>query len=249
LYHLTNTSNLTSLTPNTTYFVRSYATNAIGTGYSIQVTFTTTDFIFKEVISTTGRIWMDRNLGAKQVAASSTDTSAYGDLYQWGRGADGHQLRASSYSALNAQSASDQPGHNKFILGNVTISDDWRNPSNDNLWQGVNGINNACPVGFRLPTSDEWDIERKSWISDNASGAFTSPLKLVIAGLRYPDSDPRYSFQYVGTIGEYWSSTIHQPISGFTPNPIISLGIGIVKNTNNDFNERNYGASVRCIKN
>src|SRR5690554_918324 len=32
----------------------------------------------------TGEIWMDRNLGASQVATSSTDEAAYGDLYQWG---------------------------------------------------------------------------------------------------------------------------------------------------------------------
>jgi len=31
---------------------------------------------------TTGRIWMDRNLGATQVATSSTDLNSYGDLYQ-----------------------------------------------------------------------------------------------------------------------------------------------------------------------
>jgi len=33
---------------------------------------------------------MDRNLGATQVATSSTDENSYGDLYQWGRRADGH---------------------------------------------------------------------------------------------------------------------------------------------------------------
>jgi hypothetical protein len=32
----------------------------------------------------TGRIWMDRNLGASRAATSPTDSEAYGDLYQWG---------------------------------------------------------------------------------------------------------------------------------------------------------------------
>jgi hypothetical protein len=35
------TSNLTSLTPSTTYFVRAYATNSLGTSYGLQDTFTT----------------------------------------------------------------------------------------------------------------------------------------------------------------------------------------------------------------
>lgn len=37
------TSSLTGLLKNTTYFVRAYATNSIGTGYSSQITFTTSD--------------------------------------------------------------------------------------------------------------------------------------------------------------------------------------------------------------
>jgi hypothetical protein len=39
----------------------------------------------------TRKIWMDRNLGANRAATSSTDTEACGDLYQWGRRADGLQ--------------------------------------------------------------------------------------------------------------------------------------------------------------
>src|SRR6056297_394486 len=44
---------------------------------------------------TTGKIWMDKNLGASQVATASDDEDAYGDLYQWGRAADGHEDRMS----------------------------------------------------------------------------------------------------------------------------------------------------------
>jgi uncharacterized protein (TIGR02145 family) len=42
----------------------------------------------------TGRIWLDRNLGATKVADSHNDVkAAYGYLYQWGRRNDGHQLK------------------------------------------------------------------------------------------------------------------------------------------------------------
>jgi predicted secreted hydrolase len=41
----------------------------------------------------TGRVWLDRNLGAKQVATSGHDTDSYGSLYQWGRGKDDHEDR------------------------------------------------------------------------------------------------------------------------------------------------------------
>ena len=62
----------------------------------------------------TGKIWMDRNLGAIQVATSSTDENSYGDLYQWGRGADGHQLRTSTTTSI--LSSTDQPPNNNYIL-------------------------------------------------------------------------------------------------------------------------------------
>jgi hypothetical protein len=119
----------------------------------------------------TGKTWMDRNLGASQVATSSTDANAYGDLYQWGRGSDGHQCRNSPNTST--LSSTDQPGHGSFIFS----PSDWRSPQNGNLWQGLSGINNPCPSGYRLPTEAELNSERLSWISNNAAGAFASPLK------------------------------------------------------------------------
>ena len=92
---------------------------------------------------------MDRNLGANQVATSSTDANAYGDLYQWGRGNDGHQCRNSS--TTSTLSSSDTPPNSNFILS-PNAPYDWRTTQNNNLWQGVNGTNNPCPTGFRIPT-------------------------------------------------------------------------------------------------
>ncbi|MGR0482066.1 MAG: hypothetical protein ACTFAL_11865 [Candidatus Electronema sp. V4] len=104
-----------------------------------------------------------------------TDTEAYGDLYQWGREKDGHEKRTSGTTAT--LSALDNLGHGNFITSNITPYD-WRSPQNNNLWQGVNGVNNPCPTGFRLPTKDEWQGKINSWISKNAAGAFASPLKI-----------------------------------------------------------------------
>ncbi len=95
--------------------------------------------------ATTGKTWMDRNLGAIQAATSSTTEYAYGDLYQWGRGTDGHQIRTSTTSST--LSSSDTPGHGNFILMGGSPYD-WRSPQNTNLWQGVSGVNNPCPSGY-----------------------------------------------------------------------------------------------------
>lgn len=129
----------------------------------------------------TGKVWMDRNLGATQVATSSTDTNAYGFLYQWGRGTDGHQIRNSS--STTTLSGSDTPGHGNFITS-LNFPYDWRSPQNGSLWQGIGGVNNPCPPGYRLPSEAEWKSERQSWKSDDSFGAFSSPLKLPVSGNR-----------------------------------------------------------------
>ncbi len=188
-----------------------------------------------DVTSVTGKAWMDRNLGASQVADSSTDVNAYGDLYQWGRGSDGHQCRTSS--TTSTLSSSDQPGHNDFI----TISSspyDWRSGQNDNLWQGISGTNNPCPIGYLLPTDAELEAERVSWGSgnSNAAGAFASPLKLPVAGTRTRSNG---SLSNVGTYGRYWSSTVSSTDSRYL---FFSSYAGIYAS----FRARGY--AVRCLK-
>jgi uncharacterized protein (TIGR02145 family) len=182
----------------------------------------------------TGKIWMDRNLGASQAATSSTDANSYGDLYQWGRRSDGHQCRTSLTTAT--LSSTDQPAHGDFILAPIPPFD-WRSPKNDNLWQGVNGVNNPCPSGYRLPTYAELEAERVSWSSTNSAGAFASPLKLPVAGYRYYTTG---SLDLVGTDVFYWSSTVNgtNAISLYFYGSTADMGV----------HYRADGYSVRCIK-
>lgn len=186
----------------------------------------------------TGRIWMDRNLGASRVATSKTDTEAYGDLYQWGRGTDGHEKRTSNVT--NVLSDNDTPGHGDFIAP-TAMPFDWRSPQNELLWQGVNGTNNPCPSGFRIPTSLEWHEERQTWSSDNDEGAFNSALKLTVAGSR--DSSTGISGGD-GWFGNYWSSDTDVADSdGVSVRMIFDSNSTMIYNT-----ARAFGYSVRCIK-
>jgi uncharacterized protein (TIGR02145 family) len=182
----------------------------------------------------TGKVWMDRNLGASQVADSSNDAASYGDLYQWGRAADGHEKRTSGTTSTLA--TSDTPGHGDFITSNSDRYD-WRNPQNDTLWQGVSGANNPCPSGYRLPTEAEWEDERASWSSNDAAGAFASPLKLPVAGYRDYSNG---TLSGVGSLGHYWSSTVDGTLA-------ILLGFYSSNAYMHNYN-RAFGFSVRCLK-
>ena len=181
----------------------------------------------------TGKTWMDRNLGASQVATSSTDAASYGDLYQWGRFADGHQCRTSPTTTTNA--TTDTPGHGNFILESNSPND-WRTPQNNNLWQGLSGVNNPCPSGYRIPTEAELDVERLSWGSNNSAGAFGSPLRFPVAGYRLSSTGLLNS---VGSAGYYWSSTLS------TYARYLAFGSSNA-GMNSSFRAR--GFSVRCIK-
>lgn len=196
----------------------------------------------------TGKTWMDRNLGASQVATSSTDEAAYGDLYQWGRNADGHQCRNSPTTSV--LSPKDQPDDGDFITTDESQQNptyDWRSPQNDNLWQGVNGVNNPCPTGYRLPTEAELEAERLSWVSNDASGAIASPLKLPMAhGRDWYDGGPVYDFDEVD-LGFYWSSTISDDDYNSSSSIVLVFTDDDYAEVLNEI-ERANGASVRCIK-
>ena len=201
----------------------------------------------------TGRTWMDRNLGANRAATSSTDQQSYGWLYQWGRGSDGHQcvhryvgdgVVSSSTTLVNETVSTDSPPHSNFILTN-TGTNDWRTPRNDNLWQGINGINNPCPIGYRIPTLSELDQERLSWTAppinstNNATGAYASPLKLPMAGYRYHSSG---AVDNSNISGHYWSSStvnITEARQIYFFNSFADIGGG----------SRAVALSIRCIKN
>ncbi len=186
----------------------------------------------------TGAIWMDRNLGSTRVATSRDDENSYGDLYQWGRGADWHQKRTSG--TTSALSGSATPGHSDFIMSQSDPVD-WLITQNNNLWQGLDGINNPCPDGYRLPTRAEWRAEIATWSVVGASGGINSHLKLPAAGARSVSGH----LINKGKSGDYWSSTWQPTVNGTKSFYLTFWG----ESTTEVITEyRAVGMSVRCIK-
>ena len=212
---------------------------------------------YMPIIGGAGRMWLSNNLGADYAnttkgafnpaaqASGATDFNAYGSLFQWGRYADGHELitwsSGSAGTAVNTTtstlSSTDDPGNANFIIAPSTPFD-WRSSKNDNLWQGLSGTNNPCPLGYRLPTDTELSEERQTWASANFAGAMGSPLKLSAGGRR---GNADGGFLDTGTGGRYWAGTVvTEPRSFIFDNSGTLAGM----TTNN----RARGFAVRCIK-
>ena len=172
------------------------------------------------------------------MATSSVDADSYGDLYQWGRGADGHQLRSSG--TTTTQATNWLAGSGVWISSFITTTSspfNWLSLTDTHMWTGTTAENNPCPSGFRIPTNAEWEQERRSRSMNNSVGAFASPLKLPLAGFRNSTAG---LIGNTGNSGYYWSSTINDTSSRFI---YISNGESSMYES-----VRAYGYSVRCIK-
>ena len=88
-------------------------------------------------------------------------------------------------------------------------------------------------------TDIELNAERLSWSSNNAAGAFASPLKLPMAGFRQFNSGLNLT---QGFYGEYWSSNTDGFISAYALDFIVNAA-SVSSNGG-----RGNGFSVRCIK-
>jgi len=212
----------------------------------IQVARAVDGTLVNTLLSSTGRIWMDRNLGATQAATSSIDYLAYGSFYQWVRAADGHQkitwTNGTTGTPVNGTTttlSSSTTAPNSLFITNSGGTYDWLSTqqANGNLWWSGTavGANNPCPAGYHVPTYTEWNAEYSAGIT-NAATAF-SRLKLPAAGNRNYSSGALYS---TGSGGYYWSSTVNGARAYRLS--FYSGGAGM------DDDYRAYGFSVRCIK-
>jgi uncharacterized protein (TIGR02145 family) len=201
--------------------------------------------------------WMNRNLGARRVATALNDVFSYGNHYQWGRPADGHEITVrngttitsgrglADATALEALATDDTPGYANFILTNATPYD-WRDDNNNNRW--VTDNQGPCPTGYHVPTITEWGTAdafnggpatasgaSEGW--DDNTEAYNSTLKLPSSGFL----NRRYGSLYnQGSGGNYSSSTV----TGIYALQLLFSG----SLATTSVSSRARGFSVRCLK-
>jgi len=192
----------------------------------------------------TGKVWLDRNLGATQVCRDFNDTACYGDYYQWGRNADGHEKSNSNTTATQATNVTNV-GHGDFITSDSDHDYDWAQAADSNgsqrskNWSKTDGTS-ICPSGFRVPTIDEFSAE----LFDSGSAEISNNWSAFYNFLGLPSADRRdetgSSPDLDGNFGLLWSSSLHGSDSiyvGF--DSIMAIG---------SYENRAHGMSVRCLK-
>jgi uncharacterized protein (TIGR02145 family) len=216
----------------------------------------------------TGRVWLDRNLGATQVATSRTDSAAYGDLYQWGRATNGHEKRNSAVTELCCGSSSTLETSITGTSNNFISDTRWNdNDSGVNDWVSLTvddngdlrsaawadgGANDICPAGFSVPTNAEIIADTSEATTTTVTGgttAFSSFLKIPSAGYRNMAGGNMAS---VGDNAHWWSSTPYFYSGGGrralpTRHNAYDFYVG-GSNVLHNGDYRTYGKSVRCIK-
>jgi hypothetical protein len=118
--------------------------------------------------------------------------------------------------------------------GNTNLSWMTTPPNPDTRWQVIDGSNNPCPSGYRIPFAHEFN----AYLSGNYNTG-TNATSWANATVRLPVGGNRIN---TGALSDFSKGYYHQ-ISG----NLIILSTGAAGNGGYTF--ANTGLSVRCIKN
>lgn len=208
--------------------------------------------IYKTVKSPyTGRVWLDRNIGANRVCEDFEDKECFGYYFQFGRGFDGHQLPNSPTTTKKKESVTQND--NKFVLVGHGPRYDWLESGIDDLAterlefaKKLDGTG-ICPAGFRLPSTDELlDETSHNEMGDKFPGKSINSnfLKLPMNGYRNSQNDQGRIIE-IGERGAYWTTGSYEYQNSirirhilFDKEDTLSYGTRYLAN----------GDGIRCIK-
>ena len=221
------TSSITGLTDNTTYHVRSYATNQAGTAYGGEVGFT----VGAATIGT--QLWTTQNL--------NVSTYRNGDIIPkvengqtWG------SITYGAYCYYNNDSATYASIYGKLYN-----------------WYAVNDPRGLAPVGYHIPSDDEWttlteylggydvaggkikEAGTSHWVTPNTGADNSSGFAGLPGGVRNQFG----SCNWIGLDGFWWTSTLnYSTMVWYRKN---DYSVSDVWKINGSLLQ---GMSVRCIK-
>ena len=157
------TTKISALLPNTTYYMRAYATNSLGTVYSSEITFTT-DAATGSVTDASGNIYETVVLGTQEWMTENLRTTKFND---------GTNIplvsNSSSWTALTTPAYSEigNSDLNSNVFGKLYNGYSVRSTTN--------GGKNICPTGWHIPTTSDWNTFQNYLITNgyNYDGSTT----------------------------------------------------------------------------
>lgn len=234
-------SNISGLIPNTTYYVRAYASNSVGTAYGNELSFTTSgnsgttatdiDGNVYELVTICDQTWMTTNLNVSHYRNGDVIPQVT-DATQWAALTSGAWCYYANTSA------------NGTIYGKLYN------------WYAVNDPRGLAPVGYHIPSDSEWttlttclggefvaggklkETGITHWAGSNIGATNTSGFTGLPGGCRGGNT----IFSQVGLYGYWWSSSAYQ-----TNYAWIYYLYYDNANTNRSTDGKIYGHSVRCL--
>ena len=216
------TSRLSNLEFNTTYYVRAYATNEVGTSYGEEVSFTTLERTFEngheyvDLGLPSGLLWATCNVGA-------TSPEEYGNYFAWGETTTKETYTEDNCATYNV-SMNDISGNAQYDAATANWGGTWRMPTYDEL-------------------NELWIKCTWTWITQNGVNGYNvegpngNSIFLPAAGYRGGSS-----LYNAGSFGGYWSSTPYEN------NDYGAYVLGLYSNGHSThYTSRYYGQSVRPV--
>lgn len=238
---------LNGLSPNTTYYVKAYATNSIGTGFGSENKFNSgNDTAFQNVTDADGNVYHIITIGNQVWMAENLRTTRYSDKTPIPYVTDDHnwgERYTDAYCWYNNEESS-----NKYLYGALY---NWFSVKTGKL----------CPAGWHVPTDADWmalaghlggdslaggklkETGTMHWLTPNAGASDEVGFAALGSGWRSISTN---SWQYVdrGNSEFWWSSTA--AVSWQFSNARAVYNSEKVLFTEQVFWQ--YGLSVRCIK-
>jgi uncharacterized protein (TIGR02145 family) len=230
---------LNELEPGKTYYIRAFATNIVGTGYGNEIAITMPE---ADVYDIDGNPYSSVTIGMQQWTVENLRTTRY---------ANGDAIPEST-------NLDEWRNLTTAAWGYAENDPQFENPYGKLYnWFAVSDPENLCPTGWHLPSDEEWSTlvdflgggsvaggklkESGSlhWASPNYGSTNSTGFTALPGGSRSGD----FYLHVVGMNGIFWSNTAYNNDSAY----YYALGYNV--EINRGTNVKQFGFSVRCIKN
>lgn len=234
---------LTSLDPNTMYYVRAYALNNAGIGYGNEISFTTQQGTGGTVTDIDGNVYHTISIGMQIWMVENLKTTRFNN---------GNSIPL--ITDFTVWTNLTTPGYCWYNNDAVTYKNTYGALYN---WFAIN-TTKLAPTGWHIPTDEEWsklitylgdeyvaggkmkETGLFHWFSPNTGATNESGFSGLPGGGRNDGG----AFYFIGRLGSWWSATEFSHDFGAWGRYLSNSDSKIIRT----YCSKTYGFSLRCVK-